>query len=206
MVRLVHTDHAGATRGETGSHGKQERSGARHQDAGADDHAVALQQRLRAARRHDPRQVPPGERQGAVVRAGGEHELATDHRDLRGRHAGAVHGVHGATVVVDVDVPHVVLGEVTEGSGREVSGEGPREPVVAGGVVVQVGVGSETRGPVPPELTADAGRGVDDHHGRPGVRRGDGGGESGRAGSDDHDVGVDGFRRRGHGGPPPAAW
>ena len=74
---------------------QQERPGARQQHALAGEHALALGERLRAARGHHARERPAGEGDRAVVRAGGEHDRARPDRAAAGRRSAAAHPASG---------------------------------------------------------------------------------------------------------------
>ncbi len=76
--RLDDRDDLGPARGELRGDRQQERSGTGQQDAAAREHALALGQRLRAARGHHARERPPRERDRAVVGARGEHDRARE--------------------------------------------------------------------------------------------------------------------------------
>ena len=77
---LVDTEHPGPRVRQARGDGEQERAGTGDHDPASREDQVALEQRLRAARGEHPRQVPAGERQRPVVRAGGDQQPARGHR------------------------------------------------------------------------------------------------------------------------------
>ena len=80
-------------RGEARRDRQQERAGPGDHDPAAREHAAALEQRLRAARGDDAGQVPAGEGQHPVVRAGRQHDArraaTSSGPPARGRRPGA---------------------------------------------------------------------------------------------------------------------
>ena len=184
-------DHLDTGGGEAGRHRKQERAGAGDNRAAAGDDAVALEQRLNAARGHHSREIPPGNRQLAVVASGAEHDGIGQDRTWTDNGIRIVHGAEpqhvGSARTRGFDEPHRGLRQIADPPGgpkrvefRAQPEEGP--PVVVTPMLVPSG----GLLPMTPVLAPGLPAGVDQHDGQAGARRGRRGGETRRPGAD-HD-------------------
>ncbi len=146
---LADRDHLDAGGGEAGRHREQERTGAGDDRAAAGDDAVALEQRLDAARGHHAREIPSGDRQLTVVASGAQHDGVGPDCARTGAGTGIVHGgepqrVRPARTRRRFDEPHLRVRQIADPPGgpqrvelRAQPEEGP--PVVVTPMLVPSG-------------------------------------------------------------------